>query len=147
LTNTDGSAELLFNGTTTFNGKEDIPTFPTGKWNSVTVGISLSAQEAIKRARSGGFSELREAILERISTIAALDDRPVLQRLSRIFNDHTNGGSITAGIMNNNNFEVPKMAADGNVRVSMGGTARSVQVSEERREGDCSNDADECEKR
>jgi hypothetical protein len=155
LTNTNGAAELLFNGTTTFNGKEVIPTLPTGKWNSVTVGLSLSGQEALKRSRAGGAEQNTMAQDMTITNLAA----PITQvtpLITRIANDHTNGGSIMAGIMNNNNFEIPKMAANGNVFVSMGGPSRSVKDPESSREEDlrdrnssedCSGDAAECEKK
>jgi hypothetical protein len=154
LTNTDGSAELLFNGPTTFNGEETIPTFPTGKWNSVTVGLSLAAQEAIKRARSGG-AEMSNVIQEALTTALVGPTTPLIPQVNRISQDLTNGGSIMAHIMNNNNFEIPKMAASGNVLVSMGGApsdknnevSRTVDLSDKNSQDECSFDPAECEKK
>jgi len=154
FTNTNGSAELLFNGTTTFNDKEVIPTLPTGKWNSVTVGLSLSGQEALKRSRAGS-GEQNTIAQEQITPTVVAQTTPVIPQTTRIANDHTNGGSIMAGIMNNNNFEIPKSIVSGNVSVAMGGAARSTKDPEITREEDlrdrnssedCSSDAAECEK-
>jgi hypothetical protein len=156
LTNTNGSAALLFNGTTTFNGKETIPTLPKGKWNSVTVDLSLSGQEAVKRARSAGGVEQSTTAQDKATSSVITLITPVTPQIARTANDHTNGGSIMAGIMNNNNFEIPKMAADGNVFVSMGGPSRSGKDPDEVRDEDlrlkssqedCSGDAAECEKK
>jgi hypothetical protein len=154
LTNTDGAAELLFNGTTSFNGEETIPTFPTGKWNSVTVGLSLSGQEALKRSRAGG-AELINVLQEKLTTAVLTQTTPLIPQLNRISQDHTNGGSIMAHIMNNNNFEIPKTAASGNVFVSMGGARsdkstevnRTEDLSDKNSLDDCTVDPAECEKR
>jgi fibronectin-binding autotransporter adhesin len=154
LTNTDGAAELLFNGTTSFNGEETIPTFPTGKWNSVTVGLSLSGQEALKRSRAGG-AELINVLQEKLTTAVLTQTTPLIPQLNRISQDHTNGGSIMAHIMNNNNFEIPKTAASGNVFVSMGGARSDKSTEVNRKEDlsdknsldDCTVDPAECEKR
>jgi hypothetical protein len=154
LTNTDGAAELLFNGTTSFNGEETIPTFPTGKWNSVTVGLSLSGQEALKRSRAGG-AEMNNVIQEALTTAVLTQTTPLIPQLNRISQDHTNGGSIMAHIMNNNNFEIPKTAASGNVFVSMGGARsdkstevnRTEDLSDKNSLDDCTVDPAECEKR
>jgi len=154
LTNSDGSADLLFNGTTSFNGEETIPTFPTGKWNSVTVGLSLSGQEALKRSRAGG-AEMNNVIQEALTTAVLAQTTPLIPQVNRISQDHTNGGSIMAHIMNNNNFEIPKTAASGNVFVSMGGArsdkSNEVSGTEDLRDknslDDCTVDPAECEKR
>ena len=154
LTNTDGGAELIFNGTTSFNGEEKIPTFPTGKWSSVTKGLSKSGQEALKRARAGS-GEMSNVIQEALTTAVQAPTTPLIPQVNPISQDHTNGGSIMAHIMNNNNFEIPKMAAAGNVFVSMGG-ARSdkstevsgtVDFSDKNSQDNCSVDPAECEKR
>jgi hypothetical protein len=154
LTNSDGSADLLFNGTTSFNGEETIPTFPTGKWNSVTVGLSLSGQEALKRSRAGG-GEMNNVIQEALTTAVLAQTTPVIPQVNRISQDLTNGGSIMAHIMNNNNFEIPKTATTGNVFVSMGGARsdKSTEVnstedlSDKNSLDDCTVDPAECEKR
>jgi hypothetical protein len=154
LTNSDGSADLLFNGTTSFNGEETIPTFPTGKWNSVTVGLSLSGQEALKRSRAGG-GEMNNVIQEALTTAVLAQTTPVIPQVNRISQDLTNGGSIMAHIMNNNNFEIPKTATTGNVFVSMGGARsdkstevnRTEDLSDKNSLDDCTVDPAECEKR
>jgi hypothetical protein len=153
-TNINDPASLLFNGTTSFNGKETIPTFPTGKWNSVTVGLSLSGQEALKRSRAGG-AEMNNVIQEALTTALIAQTTPLIPQANRISQDHTNGGSIMAHIMNNNNFEIPKTAAAGNVFVSMGGArsdkSNEVSGTEDLRDknslDDCTVDPAECEKR
>jgi hypothetical protein len=154
LTNTDGSEDLLFNGTETFNGERTIPTFPTGKWSSVTEGLSKSGQEALKRSRSGG-AEMSNVIQEALTTALVGPTTPLIPQVNRISQDLTNGGSIMAHIMNNNNFEIPKMAASGNVLVSMGGApsdknnevSRTVDLSDKNSQDECSVDPAECEKK
>ena len=54
FTNTNGAAEMILNGSTTFNGLTASPSFPTGKWNSVTQGLSFGAIAASRRGGSGG---------------------------------------------------------------------------------------------
>ena len=98
---------------------------------------------------------MSNVIQEALTTAVQAPTTPLIPQVNPISQDHTNGGSIMAHIMNNNNFEIPKMAAAGNVFVSMGG-ARSdkstevsgtVDFSDKNSQDNCSVDPAECEKK
>jgi hypothetical protein len=128
FTNTEGSAGMILNGPATFNGLKTTPILPTGKWNSVTMGMSLGALAA---SRMGGSSESNKAgsavdgsnkITPNVATL--------IPQVSPIGRDQINVGSIMAGIMNNNNFEITKGLLGSSVNVSMGTPAGVGAISD-----------------
>jgi hypothetical protein len=116
LTNTNGSDSLVFNGTTMFNNVVGAPIFPTGKWTTVTMGLSLSGQAALRQG--GGGNSAPVAAQEQSAPVvsAPIAQQPDLDPLH-----HTDGATTLAEINNNNNFEVtPVDQTDSSVKVSMG---------------------------
>jgi hypothetical protein len=118
---------MLLNGPATFNGVKATPTFPTGKWSSVTMGMSLAALAA---SRMGGPAEPGIPSPEVTKTIDAPKVTPIIPQIDPISRNQANAGAIMAAIMNNNNFEIPKTMPAGSVFVSMGAPAKSSANSE-----------------
>jgi hypothetical protein len=127
LTNTEGLDGLILNGPTTFNGLKTTPTFPTGKWSSVTMGMSLAALAA---SRMGGPAEPGKPSNEVAKTVDVPKVIPQLPQIAPIDRNRANAGAMMAAIMNNNNFEIPKMMPDGSVFVSMGSPAKPSSASD-----------------
>jgi hypothetical protein len=123
FTNTDGAAAMILNGPTTFNGLKATPTFPTGKWSSVTMGMSLAALAA---SRMGGPAEPGKATTASSVATPNVPVAPLMPTIAPINRQAIDGGVTMATMMNNNNFEVPKSNASGNVFVSMGSPAKSA---------------------
>ena len=124
FTNTNGSDAALLNGPTTFNGLSTLPTFPSGKWSSVSIGMSTAALAA---SRVGGSAEQNNVMNASLAASPnPVQPLPPQQNQSGFsVNNAIDGGAATAAIMNNINFEVSKVSSDGKVLVSMGSTSRN----------------------
>jgi hypothetical protein len=129
FTNTDGDAILIFNGPTTFNGETTIPTFPTDpsvRWSTVTQGMSLSALAASRRSRA--LEQERTAAAP--ASLTPMTPR-IDPRIGLIPRHELDGAATLAGIIGNNNFEIPKALSTGNVNVSMGAPVRTGSRSQQ----------------
>jgi hypothetical protein len=131
FTNTDGDAILIFNGPTTFNGETTIPTFPTDpsvRWSTVTQGMSLSALAASRRGNDG---DSRAVVQETATAPAPISTPRIDPRIGLIPRHELDGAATLAGIIGNNNFEIPKAMSTGNVNVSMGAPVRTGSRSQQ----------------
>jgi len=123
-----GSMGLSFKGKTLFNESATLPANLQG-WRSVSYGLStqgeLARLAALNRREDGESSgSAKPAIAANVPTNIKIPNSFMTDRRP------TDGGLITAAIMTNTNFEIPRISGSGSVSISMGSPAKPSDTND-----------------